>query len=126
MLLGNIRVVLLGQELYKSISKVNGSSCSIDKGYPNPPSSMNIIKERSEEIEKFTIPSLVAVSLNSAIKVYLLNFVLTIKSTSSRIHDVLLQQFTTTCIKLCFAKGGVIFVLWERLQPHVTKKKKTH
>lgn len=54
--LGNVRVVMLGQEPYKGIGKANGLSFSVNKGYPVPPSLTNIFKEISDEIKSFHIP----------------------------------------------------------------------
>lgn len=110
--LRNVRVVMFGQEPYKGIGKANGLSFSVNKGYPVPPSLTNIFKEISDEIEDFSIPSHGDLTKWCKQGVLLLNSALTTESGSSRSHDALWQRFTKTCIRLCSAKGGVVFVLW--------------
>lgn len=111
--LGDVRVVLLGQEPYKGIGKANGLSFSVSKEYPIPPSLTNIFKEISNEIEDFSPPSHGDLTRWCKQGVLLLNSALTTESgPSTRSHDALWQRFTKTCIRLCSAKGGVIFVLW--------------
>lgn len=120
--LSSVRVVMLGQEPYKGIGKANGLSFSVSKGHPIPPSLINIFKEISEEIKDFTIPSHGDLTKWCSQGVLLLNSTLTTEAGSCRSHDALWQRFTKTCMRLCSAKGGVIFVYWGKLHLPSTKK----
>nr|PNR37428.1 hypothetical protein PHYPA_020537 [Physcomitrium patens] len=82
--LGNVRVVMLGQEPYKGIGKANGLSFSVNKGYPVPPSLTNIFKEISDEIKSFHIPP----------------------------HGDLTKWYKQGVLLL--NSGGVVFVLWRK------------
>ena len=81
---------MLGQQPYKAIDKANGLSYYVDKGYPIPPSLMNIFKELYDEIEEFTIPSHGDLTKWYNQGVLLLNIALTTESTSCRSHDDIL------------------------------------
>lgn len=113
--LSAVRVVMLGQEPYKGIGKANGLSFSVNIGHPVPPSLINIFKEISKEIDEFSIPSHGDLTKWCNQGILLLNSALTTESTSNRSHDALWQRFTKTCIRLCSAKGGIIFVLWGKV-----------
>ena len=80
---------MLGQEPSKGIGESNGLSYSVDKGYPIPPSLMNIFKELYDEIEEFTIPSHGDLTKWSNQGVLSFNFALRTESTSCRSHDIL-------------------------------------
>ena len=111
-LVESVRVVMLGEELYKGVGKANGLSFSVNKGYPVPPSLANIFKEISDEIKDFDIPSHGDLTKWCKQGVLLLNSALTTENGSNRSHYALWQWFTKMCIRLCSAKGRVIFVLW--------------
>nr|PNR45316.1 hypothetical protein PHYPA_015087 [Physcomitrium patens] len=85
--LSNVRVVMLGQEPYKGISKANGLSFSINKGYLVFPLLTNIFKEISDEIRSFNIPPHGDLTKWCKQGVLLLNSALTIESRSNRKID---------------------------------------
>lgn len=108
-----VKVVILGQDPYHGPGQAEGLSFSVPQGIKPPPSLLNIYKELSSDLG---VPinkdgSLIAWAKQG---VFLLNAILTVRSSEATSHsDIGWQTFTDAVIKaLSDGRDGIIFLLW--------------
>ena len=130
--LDKLKVVIVGQDPYHSVSRVNGKNVptahglcfSVVKGAKIPPSLQNIYKELKEEFrENFTIPNHGNLEKWAKQGVLLLNTTLTVEAHKPMSHSGRgWEEFTGKVIEtISREKTGVIFLLWGR---HAQSRKK--
>lgn len=111
--LGEVRVVILGQDPYHGQGQAMGLSFSVPQGIPAPPSLKNIFKEIEDELG-------IRMSGNTDLTpwarqgVLLLNAVLTVRAGMAASHSGLgWQEFTDAVIRTVSDRcEGVVFLLW--------------
>lgn len=112
--LKNIKVVILGQDPYYKDNQANGLAFSVPLGMKIPPSLINIYKEISQDIEKFSWPKHGLLTNWSEQGVLLLNTILTVEQGKPNSHKNFgWEKFTDKIIKLINDNcKQVIFLLW--------------
>ena len=111
--LGNLKVVILGQDPYHGKKQAHGLSFSVPNGVKTPPSLRNIFKELQADVNA-------PVSSNGNLSnwakqgVLLLNATLTVREKEAGSHQKLgWENFTDNIIeKISKKKEGIIFLLW--------------
>ncbi|MGL4363698.1 MAG: uracil-DNA glycosylase [Bacteroidales bacterium] len=118
-----VRVVLLGQDPYHGVGQAHGLSFSVPKGIKPPPSLQNVFKELATDVEGFVAPSHGCLEAWSAQGVFLLNSILTVRTTEPGSHRNLgWQIFTDAVIRtISEKKAGVVFLLWGKFAQEKTK-----
>lgn len=111
--LGDIKVVILGQDPYHNPGQACGLSFSVNDGVPLPKSLINIYKELYDDLG---ITPAKTGNLEKWFKqgIFLLNSVLTVEEYSPASHsNVGWQDFTDYIIETISQKNNnVVFVLW--------------
>jgi len=110
---GDVKVVILGQDPYHGPGQAHGLSFSVPEYMPAPPSLKNIFKEIETDlgVRMSGYPNLEKWARQG---VLLLNAVLTVRSGEAASHSkVGWQEFTDAVIKYISAEcEGVVFMLW--------------
>ena len=110
---GDVKVVILGQDPYHGPGQAHGLSFSVPENMPAPPSLKNIFKEIETDlgVRMSGYPNLEKWARQG---VLLLNAVLTVRSGEAASHSkVGWQEFTDAVIKYISAEcEGVVFMLW--------------
>lgn len=112
--LGNIKVVILGQDPYHGPNQAHGLSFSVLPGINPPPSLVNMYKELEASIPDFTRPKHGYLESWARQGVLLLNTVLTVEAGQAHSHAKLgWETFTDKVIALINQHcEGVVFLLW--------------
>ncbi|WBA09104.1 uracil-DNA glycosylase [Salinivibrio kushneri] len=121
--LGDVKVVILGQDPYHGPHQAHGLCFSVLPGVKTPPSLVNIYKELATDIEGFTTPSHGYLKSWAEQGVLLLNTVLTVEQGKAHSHAKLgWETFTDRVIEAVNQQcQGVVFLLWGA---HAQKKGK--
>ncbi len=108
-----VRVVILGQDPYHGPGQAHGLSFSVPKGFPAPPSLVNIFKELETDL-KIQRPSHGNLQFWARQGVLLLNSVLTVENGRAGSHQNRgWEVFTDRVIEvLSTEREHLIFVLW--------------
>lgn len=112
--LGNVNVVILGQDPYHGPNQAHGLCFSVQPGVKTPPSLVNIYKELVEDIDGFSIPSHGHLSRWAEQGVLLLNTVLTVEQGKAHSHAKWGWETLTDAIidTVNTHRDGVVFLLW--------------
>jgi uracil-DNA glycosylase len=112
--LGQVKVVILGQDPYHGPNQAHGLSFSVLPGIAIPPSLLNMYKELEQSIPGFTRPSHGYLENWAHQGVLLLNTVLTVRAGQAHSHANLgWETFTDKVISLINEhREGVVFLLW--------------
>ena len=112
--LGNVKVVILGQDPYHGPNQAHGLSFSVLPGINPPPSLVNMYKELEASIPGFTRPKHGYLESWARQGVLLLNTVLTVEAGQAHSHAKLgWETFTDKVIALINQHcEGVVFLLW--------------
>ncbi|WP_159565196.1 uracil-DNA glycosylase [Budvicia diplopodorum] len=112
--LGNIKVVILGQDPYHGPNQAHGLSFSVLPGIPAPPSLVNMYKELITDIPGFQRPNHGYLQSWAEQGVMLLNTVLTVEGGKAHSHASLgWETFTDKVISaINDSREGVVFLLW--------------
>ena len=111
--LGNVRVVILGQDPYHEPGQAHGLAFSTPDGRPIPRSLKNIFKEINEEYG-YPIPDSGCLESWAKQGVFLLNTVLTVEKSNANSHSKCgWQTFTDNVIKILNEQDKpIVFMLW--------------
>ncbi|MGV3346907.1 uracil-DNA glycosylase [Enterobacteriaceae bacterium LUAb1] len=112
--LGEIKVVILGQDPYHGPGQAHGLAFSVLPGMTPPPSLLNIYKELENDITDFQRPEHGYLESWARQGILLLNTVLTVERGQAHSHARLgWENFTDTVIaainQYC---EGIVFLLW--------------
>lgn len=112
--LGNVKVVILGQDPYHGPNQAHGLAFSVRPGIQPPPSLVNMYKELEGSIPGFARPSHGYLESWARQGVMLLNTVLTVRAGQAHSHARLgWETFTDKVISLINEyREGVVFMLW--------------
>jgi uracil-DNA glycosylase len=112
--LGEVKVVILGQDPYHGAGQAHGLCFSVLPGIKPPPSLVNIYKELATDIKGFVVPKHGCLQTWAEQGVLLLNTVLTVEQGQAHSHAKLgWETFTDKVIELISQHGeGVVFLLW--------------
>ncbi|MDJ0024441.1 uracil-DNA glycosylase [Pantoea eucrina] len=112
--LGDIKVVILGQDPYHGPNQAHGLAFSVLPGVAIPPSLLNMYKELEQDIEGFQRPQHGFLESWATQGVMLLNTVLTVEAGKAHSHARLgWETFTDTVIDAINTHlEGVVFLLW--------------
>lgn len=112
--LGDIKVVILGQDPYHGPNQAHGLCFSVQHGVRIPPSLANIYKEMERDLPGFTAPAHGYLESWARQGVLLLNTVLTVQAGMAHSHAHLgWETFTDRVIEVINAsREGVVFLLW--------------
>lgn len=112
--LGQVKVVILGQDPYHGPGQAHGLSFSVLPGVASPPSLVNMYKELEASIPGFTRPKHGYLESWARQGVLLLNTVLTVEGGQAHSHAKLgWETFTDKVIALINEHcEGVVFLLW--------------
>ncbi len=109
----SLKVVIIGQDPYHGPNQANGLCFSVKEGVALPPSLQNIFKERTDDLNKPSLPSGdLTIWANQG--VLLLNSILTVRASSPGSHQNKgWETFTDEVIKLVSEqKENIVFILW--------------
>ena len=111
--IGDVKVVILGQDPYHGEGEANGLAFSVNRDIRIPPSLRNIFKELNSDLG-IQIPTHGDLTKWATQGVLLLNSVLTVrKDTPSSHKDIGWQEYTNSIIKdISYTKSNVVFILW--------------
>ena len=112
--LGDVKVVILGQDPYHGPGQAHGLAFSVRPGVAIPPSLLNMYKELEATISGFTRPTHGYLESWARQGVLLLNTVLTVRAGQAHSHASLgWETFTDKVIALINEHcEGVVFLLW--------------
>ncbi|WP_065648651.1 MULTISPECIES: uracil-DNA glycosylase [Pantoea] len=112
--LGDIKVVILGQDPYHGPNQAHGLAFSVLPGVAIPPSLLNMYKELEQDIDGFQRPQHGFLESWATQGVMLLNTVLTVEAGKAHSHARLgWETFTDTVIDAINThREGVVFLLW--------------
>jgi len=112
--LGDIKVVILGQDPYHGPNQAHGLSFSVLPGVAIPPSLLNMYKELEQDIDGFQRPQHGFLESWATQGVMLLNTVLTVEAGKAHSHARLgWETFTDRVIDAINThREGVVFLLW--------------
>jgi uracil-DNA glycosylase len=112
--LGDIKVVILGQDPYHGPNQAHGLAFSVLPGVAIPPSLLNMYKELEQDIEGFQRPQHGFLESWATQGVMLLNTVLTVEAGKAHSHARLgWETFTDTVIDAINThREDVVFLLW--------------
>jgi len=112
--LGDVRVVILGQDPYHGPGQAHGLSFSVLPGIAPPPSLVNMYKELAASMPGFERPAHGYLESWARQGVLLLNTVLTVEAGKAHSHASLgWETFTDKVISLINShRQGVVFLLW--------------
>lgn len=111
--LGNVKVVILGQDPYHEKGQAHGLAFSTPEGRPIPRSLKNIFKEINNEYG-YPIPESGCLEKWAKQGVFLLNTVLTVEEGNANSHSKCgWQTFTDNVIRLLNKQENpIVFMLW--------------
>ena len=111
--LGNVRVVILGQDPYHEEGQAHGLAFSTPVGRPIPRSLKNIFKEINDEYD-YPIPESGCLEKWAHQGVFLLNTVLTVEAGNANSHSKCgWQTFTDNVIRILNSQTQpIVFMLW--------------
>ncbi len=120
--IGNVKVVILGQDPYHGDNQAHGLAFSVQEGVAIPPSLVNIYKELHEDLS-LPIPDHGNLTKWAKEGVLLLNTVLTVRAHEAHSHRGMgWERFTDEVIKKVNAmQHNCVFILWGK--PAQSKKK---
>jgi uracil-DNA glycosylase len=109
-----VRVFLLGQDPYHDDGQAHGLAFSVRPGVKPPPSLMNMFRELTHDIPRFTIPNNGYLVPWAEQGVLLLNAVLTVRAHTPNSHKGKgWETFTDAVLRAVNDKADpVVFVLW--------------
>ncbi|MDI9220262.1 uracil-DNA glycosylase [Pantoea sp. EA-12] len=112
--LGDIKVVILGQDPYHGPNQAHGLAFSVLPGVNIPPSLLNMYKELEKDIPGFIRPQHGFLESWATQGVMLLNTVLTVEASKAHSHARFgWETFTDNVISAINQhREGVIFLLW--------------
>ncbi len=112
--LGDIKVVILGQDPYHGPNQAHGLAFSVLPGVAIPPSLLNMYKELEQDIADFQRPQHGFLESWARQGVLLLNTVLTVEAGKAHSHARFgWETFTDTVINAINThREGVVFLLW--------------
>lgn len=112
--LGDVKVVILGQDPYHGPGQAHGLSFSVLPGIAPPPSLVNMYKELEASVPGFTRPAHGYLESWARQGVLLLNTVLTVEASKAHSHAKFgWETFTDKVIALINEhREGVVFLLW--------------
>lgn len=112
--LGNIKVVILGQDPYHGPNQAHGLAFSVRPGIQPPPSLVNMYKELESSIPGFVRPTHGYLESWARQGIMLLNTVLTVRAGQAHSHAWLgWETFTDKVISIINEhREGVVFMLW--------------
>lgn len=112
--LGDIKVVILGQDPYHGPNQAHGLAFSVLLGVAIPPSLLNMYKELEQDIDGFQRPQHGFLESWATQGVMLLNTVLTVEAGKAHSHARLgWETFTDRVIDAINThREGVVFLLW--------------
>lgn len=112
--LGQVKVVILGQDPYHGPNQAHGLAFSVRPGIQPPPSLVNMYKELEGSIPGFTRPTHGYLESWARQGVMLLNTVLTVRAGQAHSHARLgWETFTDKVISTINEhREGVVFMLW--------------
>lgn len=112
--LGEVKVVMLGQDPYHGPNQAHGLCFSVLPGVRVPPSLQNMYKELSTDIPDFHIPRHGCLESWARQGVLMLNTVLTVEAGKAHSHAQLgWETFTDHVIRAVNEHcDGVVFLLW--------------
>lgn len=112
--LGDVKVVILGQDPYHGPNQAHGLAFSVLPGVAVPPSLVNMYKELVTDIPGFQRPTHGFLESWARQGVMLLNTVLTVEAGKAHSHAKLgWETFTDTVISAINEhREGVVFLLW--------------
>lgn len=112
--LGDIKVVILGQDPYHGPNQAHGLAFSVLPGVAIPPSLLNMYKELEQDIDSFQRPQHGFLESWATQGVMLLNTVLTVEAGKAHSHARLgWETFTDRVIDAINThREGVVFLLW--------------
>jgi uracil-DNA glycosylase len=121
--LGDVKIVILGQDPYHGKDQAHGLAFSVQDGIKVPPSLVNMYKELSTDINNFKAPKHGCLTHWAEQGVLLLNTVLTVQQGNAHSHAKLgWELFTEQIINaLNEHNNGCVFILWGA---HAQKKGK--
>ncbi|TXJ26408.1 MAG: uracil-DNA glycosylase [Chitinophagaceae bacterium] len=111
--IGQVKVVILGQDPYHGPNQAHGLCFSVQAGVPPPPSLVNIFKELHEDLG-IRIPNHGNLTQWAKQGVFLLNASLTVRAGEPMSHAKIgWATFTDTVIrKISEERPHVVFLLW--------------
>ena len=111
--IGNVKVVILGQDPYHEPGQAHGMCFSVKPGIPTPPSLQNMYKELKEEYG-YAIPNNGYLVKWAEQGVLLLNTVLTVRKGAANSHKGKgWEQFTDAVIKAVNTQDRpIVYLLW--------------
>ncbi len=111
--LGDVRVVIIGQDPYHGPGQANGLCFSVDDGVAYPPSLQNIFQEVSTDLGA-QIPRSGNLERWARQGVLLLNAVLTVRAHDAASHAGMgWERFTDAVVRiLSEQRQGVVYMLW--------------
>lgn len=112
--LGDIKVVILGQDPYHGPNQAHGLSFSVLPGVRTPPSLVNMYKELATDIPGFKIPEHGYLESWAKQGVLLLNTVLTVEAGQAHSHAQFGWEIFTDRVIAAINqhRDGVVFLLW--------------
>ncbi|CAJ0992284.1 uracil-DNA glycosylase [Pantoea sp. Nvir] len=112
--LGEIKVVILGQDPYHGPNQAHGLAFSVLPGVPIPPSLQNVYKELEQEFPNFKRPQHGFLESWTRQGVLLLNTVLTVEAGKANSHAHFGWDNFTDEVLAAINKHreGIIFLLW--------------
>ncbi|MBQ8708786.1 MAG: uracil-DNA glycosylase [Succinivibrionaceae bacterium] len=114
--LGDVKVVIVGQDPYHEPGQAHGLSFSVPDGCAKPPSLQNIFKELAVEYPGYRIPESGNLENWARQGVFLLNATLTVQRGHANSHSGIgWAEFTDEVIRIINANvTGVVYMLWGR------------
>ena len=111
--LGDLKVVILGQDPYHGANQAHGLCFSVNEGIPMPPSLLNIFKEIKSDLGK-PIPPHGNLTRWANQGVLLLNATLTVRAGLAGSHQKKGWEIFTDAViqKISNHKSQVVFMLW--------------
>lgn len=111
--IGNLKVVIIGQDPYHGVGQANGLSFSVNDGIGFPPSLLNIFKEIRDDLD-LEIPKSGNLERWAKQGVLLLNATLTVRANEAGSHQKKgWEIFTDSVINLINTNcDSIVFLLW--------------
>ena len=113
--LGEVKVVIFGQDPYHNVGQAHGLCFSVKKGVDIPPSLVNIYKELQEDIG-CDIPNHGDLTAWAKQGVLMMNTVLTVRAHQANSHQGIgWEEFTNAAIRVLNEQDRpIVFILWGR------------